>query len=146
MIAVRHCRIRALVSHGLLETPRRRLPCLPKSAIGIVSPRPSPGSYLASDSPGKRGYTVPFLSGLQAINCLSNPPLTTHSSSASPCPPSQCTSPAQILLTLLPVSCPSSFNVAMIFPVFASIPRKAPSSPFTQTPDPSGRQQTCGVE
>ena len=51
----------------------------------------------------------------------------------------------QILLILLPTSCPPC-KVATIFPVFASNPRMTPSSPFTNTPAPLGRQTTCGVE
>lgn len=79
--------------------------------------------------------------GLQTTNLRSKPPLTTHSS----CFQSTSTIPHQILLILLPTSCPS-FRVVITFPVFASNPRKIPSSPFTHTPDPSGRQTTCGVE
>ena len=51
----------------------------------------------------------------------------------------------QILLILLPTSCPPC-KVVTIFPVFASKPRINPSSPFTNTPAPLGRQTTCGVE
>ena len=53
-------------------------------------------------------------------------------------------SETQILLTLLPTSCPP-YKLATFFPV-VSILRTTPSSPFRNTPAPLRRQITCSVE